>query len=70
MKGRITKLGILEMERGPNYKMQRCVNIDYHACIDECPQFGEPYTTSGIHRLDICQKRTLKFMEFEDLRGE
>jgi hypothetical protein len=74
MKGKINKLGYLEIERAGKLVRQACPFCDVGGCGDWCPQFGEPFELSpGVEGsatgIDICHGRYLSFSEFTDERG-
>lgn len=47
MEGKITKNGNIQIKRGMEFKLIRCVKNDspFFFCNDECPLFGEFTTT-------------------------
>ena len=71
MKGKISKEGVLHIQRGSILKDQLCINNKNLRCWDFCPQFGEPHRGDAAHEvacIRICGGRVLCFEEFEDER--
>lgn len=75
MKGKINKLGRLEIQRGGKWKCQHCPYMEYYDsvpadCGDWCPMFGEPDSGRWKDKvmLQICNG-TLWFDAFNDERA-
>jgi len=82
MEGKINNNGELYIKRGLGYRQQECkhkADLDYTACGDSCPLFGEPTFTlvqermwpslpAHYAKLELCGGKILYFTNFKDER--